>query len=638
MDRPAPCGSPPACAEPAERASEGPSAPQQTSAAAAQAGATDPQLRISRLTQRFVCAEVEDAYRRHYDGIYATTRSVAHFCALIFLVMALLTVTTAAVTRGRYCHARMFMLPAAAVALLAVAFLAGVVAVGGLATLSQEALTVVCSLVLIVPTALVQPLCRVPSADEYTLDTVAVEYFGVVATWFVQTIYVFFGATVWPTSLVASVVSIAPVWAVTARLTTVNSLYYHLLIFAVAGWLFVTLYAMMANWERRKQFAESLLLERERRQGAVEKSATNSLVSALFPKGVSEQVIEALASRAEASESASVSTTCSKSNNKQNTSIRTESFAKRAPLLANSYATCAIVTATVGNVDRAGPPAAQLEALSRFFIASDAVAASVGAEKIKTVGTSVMFAVGVPTVVELLNALFTRFDQMAAFHGLSPLRTDADEYIVVANMAGDTEDHASRAVRLAVDMVAGMRDWNTGEGQTKTPIRIRCAVHTDAFVSGVIKTKSCLFDCWGSAVPTAEAIAESCAPNSILVSRATVVALPDVSEVSLLPHTPVAVGDGAVEVYVLQGTITCSPSESPTLESSLFVPLGGVDYGVFSGTANPVDTVFDVPSDLPRMGGMSSLSFAPPFSSANIQSAGPLTQFFDVSNAQPARV
>eukprot|EP00727_Mastigamoeba_balamuthi_P003674 m51a1_g13303 putative adenylate guanylate cyclase (632) ;mRNA; r:40-2291 len=297
---------------------------------------------------------------------------------------------------------------------------------------------------------------------------------------------------------------------------------------------------MMANWERRKQFAESLLLERERRQGAVEKSATNSLVSALFPKGVSEQVIEALASRAEASESASVSTTCSKSNNKQNTSIRTESFAKRAPLLANSYATCAIVTATVGNVDRAGPPAAQLEALSRFFIASDAVAASVGAEKIKTVGTSVMFAVGVPTA---------------------------------------SDEVARKACELAVGLKGMLRELQ-GQSEGMRGLWVKTGIAMGPVVAGVIGVSTPRYDIWGYTVVVARKLMEACAPGQILATKDVAKNLRTAFKFRLMKELTFVNGVGHIMLIELSENAEPSPPVLPANWSCTANPFSIVSHTV----------------------------------------------------------
>eukprot|EP00727_Mastigamoeba_balamuthi_P003961 m51a1_g13562 putative cyclase (531) ;mRNA; r:115-2056 len=326
-----------------------------------------------------------------------------------------------------------------------------------------------------------------------------------------------------------------PVWAVTLRLTAVHGRYYHLLIFAVFGWLFVTLYAMMANWERRKQFAESLLLERERRQGVVEKSVTHALVSALFPKGVAEKVIEAFASRAEASASVSTSRSKSPCADTQNVhSFVESSFAKRAPLLANSYPTCAIVTATVGNVDRAGPPAAQLEALSRFFIASDAVAASVGAEKIKTVGTSVMFAVGVPTA---------------------------------------SDEVARKACELAVGLKGMLRELQ-GQSEGMRGLWVKTGIAMGPVVAGVIGVSTPRYDIWGYTVVVARKLMEACAPGQILATKDVAKNLRTAFKFRLMKELTFVNGVGHIMLFELNAE-----------------PSGGVLPPNWSCTSNPFSVV-----------------------------------------------
>ncbi len=70
-----------------------------------------------------------------------------------------------------------------------------------------------------------------------------------------------------------------------------------------------------------------------------------------------------------------------------------------APLIARSYKTAAIVYMTTDGIETAGSYDSQLEALSKVFIGADSVASSFSVEKIKSIGTSIIFAAGIPKCI-----------------------------------------------------------------------------------------------------------------------------------------------------------------------------------------------------------------------------------------------
>lgn len=89
-------------------------------------------------------------------------------------------------------------------------------------------------------------------------------------------------------------------------------------------------------------------------------------------------------------------------------------------------------------------------------------------------------------IVAILNALFTQFDCMTKARGLEPLKTIADEYIVVGNMLKDMDgDHAPRVVGLAVEMISSLSEFNVHKNPTPIPIGLQIGIHTDEIVSPI---------------------------------------------------------------------------------------------------------------------------------------------------------
>lgn len=128
--------------------------------------------------------------------------------------------------------------------------------------------------------------------------------------------------------------------------------------------------------------------------------------------------------------------------------------------------------------------------------------------------------------VRLLNALFARFEELTRARGLVPLKTFADEFIVVGNMLKDADDHAERVTQLGCDMVASMEEFNRTHNPLPDSVSIRVGIHTDASLVGVVKMKCLHFDCWGNGVPFAEQISTTAgAPNTVVVTDNTRAAL-----------------------------------------------------------------------------------------------------------------
>ncbi len=121
-------------------------------------------------------------------------------------------------------------------------------------------------------------------------------------------------------------------------------------------------------------------------------------------------------------------------------------------------------------------------------------------------------------VVDLLDDLFSRFDAVAAEHGVEKLKTVGDEYMAVAGAPIARPDHAEVAVRAAVDMLAATDRWRQQHGLA-LPIRIGLA--SGPVVGGVIGQQRILFDLWGDTVNTAARMQSTGIPGRIQVSEST---------------------------------------------------------------------------------------------------------------------
>jgi class 3 adenylate cyclase len=125
---------------------------------------------------------------------------------------------------------------------------------------------------------------------------------------------------------------------------------------------------------------------------------------------------------------------------------------------------------------------------------------------------------------DALDALFRRFDEIAAGHGLEKIKTIGDAYLAVAGAPTPLPHHADAAVGMAVDILsdAGTITWPSGD-----PIVVRGGIATGPAVAGVIGDRRFAYDLWGDTVNLASRLEVNAEPGRFLVSESTAAQLAD---------------------------------------------------------------------------------------------------------------
>jgi len=118
--------------------------------------------------------------------------------------------------------------------------------------------------------------------------------------------------------------------------------------------------------------------------------------------------------------------------------------------------------------------------------------------------------------VELLNEVFTAFDEMAARHGVEKIKTIGDGYMVVAGAPVPREDHCDVVARLALDMRDYMNSRLSDDG---TKLKLRIGMNSGKAVGAVVGTSKFTYDLWGDAVNVAARMESSGEPGRIQVAR-----------------------------------------------------------------------------------------------------------------------
>jgi len=127
-------------------------------------------------------------------------------------------------------------------------------------------------------------------------------------------------------------------------------------------------------------------------------------------------------------------------------------------------------------------------------------------------------AASVPTtvVVEMLDDLFSCFDNLTDLHGIYKVETIGDAYMVVAGLDEDGRpNHAERALNMARDMISAAGRLRRPDGGA---LQIRLGMHTGLAYAGVVGTKRPRFCLFGDTVNVASRMESSGFPQCVHVS------------------------------------------------------------------------------------------------------------------------
>ncbi|MGC9525756.1 MAG: transporter substrate-binding protein [Limnospira sp.] len=127
-------------------------------------------------------------------------------------------------------------------------------------------------------------------------------------------------------------------------------------------------------------------------------------------------------------------------------------------------------------------------------------------------------------LVDLLNDIFSCFDELAQKHHLEKIKTIGDSYMVVGGVPTPRDDHAEAIAEMALDMQREIANFRREDGE---PFHLRIGINTGPVVAGVIGTRKFIYDLWGDAVNVASRMESQGEAGRIQVTAATKAALND---------------------------------------------------------------------------------------------------------------
>jgi len=119
-------------------------------------------------------------------------------------------------------------------------------------------------------------------------------------------------------------------------------------------------------------------------------------------------------------------------------------------------------------------------------------------------------------LVENLNRIFSAFDALAGSLGVEKIKTIGDAYMAAAGLPEVRSDHAEIMGELALGMLEVLAELNL---DAKIQFRARIGMHSGPVVAGVIGMNKFIYDVWGDTVNVASRLEACSLPGRIQVSE-----------------------------------------------------------------------------------------------------------------------
>ncbi|ERT05379.1 sensory box protein [Lyngbya aestuarii BL J] len=152
-------------------------------------------------------------------------------------------------------------------------------------------------------------------------------------------------------------------------------------------------------------------------------------------------------------------------------------------------------------------------------------------------------------ILEILNSIFSHFDQLSQHYGLEKIKTIGDAYMVVGGLPLYHPDHLKAIAKMALDMQTNLTLFNQ---QTGNNFLLRIGIHAGPVVAGVIGLSKFSYDLWGDTVNVASRMESNGVSGQIQVTSEVYERLKEQFVFALRGSIPIK-GKGEMTTYFLIG-------------------------------------------------------------------------------------
>ncbi len=151
-------------------------------------------------------------------------------------------------------------------------------------------------------------------------------------------------------------------------------------------------------------------------------------------------------------------------------------------------------------------------------------------------------------IVQMLNDIFSIFDDLVEKYGLEKIKTIGDAYMVAGGLPEPQDNHAEAIADFALEMQEKAVLFNAEQNRS---FDIRIGIHTGKAVAGVIGKKKFIYDIWGDTVNTASRMESHGISGEIQVTEQTYNLLKD--QYSFVERGEIEIkGKGLMKTYFLK--------------------------------------------------------------------------------------
>ena len=121
-------------------------------------------------------------------------------------------------------------------------------------------------------------------------------------------------------------------------------------------------------------------------------------------------------------------------------------------------------------------------------------------------------------MLDMLNELFSWFDNLADQYGLEKIKTIGDAYMVAGGLHDHSTQYTEAIAQMAIDIREGIVKRKARDGR---PLGMHIGIGTGPAAAGVIGVRKFIYDLWGNTVNIASRLTTEATTGGILVDVTT---------------------------------------------------------------------------------------------------------------------